>query len=217
MISTTKEYRDIFKTIQEVGDTYGSENTLVVFDIDDTLLVIEHCQKPDGSWTTGIGKLFSCPSEHTEEDLAENIRKIQEQGFSTLALTARGNNLISATQRELARRHFRKKTLIFKGKPYETNIDSVSVPKTKRCKKDEVPPCLKGESSTRPKFLDGVMYANGTHKGLALKRLLEELGDSFQAIVFIDDRKKNTDDVHEVYVNDSTVDVRNFLYLRHRD
>lgn len=216
-VTTTLEMSDVFKTVDMLGEKYGQQNTLVVFDIDDTLLVIEHCQRPDGSWTRGIGKLFHCPSEHTEDILANELRRIQESGYSTIALTARGASLIKPTKRELARRHFRKKTLIFKGKPYLKEFNSVSVPRTRRCKADEIPPCLKGEDSDKPKFLEGVMYANGTHKGLALKRLLEELGDTYSAIVFIDDRKKNTDDVHEVYKNQGSVEVHNFLYLRHRD
>ena len=61
------------------------------------------------------------------------------------------------------------------------------------------------------------MYANGTHKGLALKALLEALNESFKAIVFIDDRVKNTKNMDMIYKDEKTVDLTNFLYLRHRD
>lgn len=213
----TRDYSDVFKRINQVGDQYGSENVLVVFDIDDTLLVIEHCKKPNGEMTRGIGKLYSCPSEHTESDLSLKIASIQDKGFATIALTARGNSLISPTRRELARKHEGLKTFDFAAKPFIQEIKNIKVAKTKRCKKGQTPPCLSGKFSTYPKFLEGVMYANGTHKGLALKALLEALGESFKAIVFIDDRVKNTKNMDMIYKDDKNVDLTNFLYLRHRD
>ena len=93
----------------------------------------------------------------------------------------------------------------------------IAVPRTRKCKQDEIAPCLKGDVSTKPRLIEGVMYANGTHKGLALKALLELKGLEYDAIVFVDDRKKNTDDVHEEFVNQDKIEVISYLYLRHRD
>jgi len=216
-VTTTNEYSDIFPVIKDLGQKYGQENVLVVFDVDDTLLVIEHCKKPDGSMTRGIGKLYNCPSEHTEAILGRSLVEAQRMGIHTIGLTARGNSMIKATQRELARKHQGLKSIDFEGKPFTQELSKVVVEKTKKCKRGEVAPCLTGEVSNRPKFSKGVLYANGTHKGLALKSLLTRLKKSYEAIVFVDDRKKNTDDVDEVYVAQEQIEVDVFLYLRHRD
>jgi hypothetical protein len=213
----TVEYTEVFQKIEELGEDHGQKNVLIVFDIDDTLLVIEHCEKEDGTLTRGIGKLFACPSEHTEKKISHKISDLQKEGFATVALTARGASLVKATQRELARKHPGLKTISFKKAPFKKNAMKIAVPRTRRCKQGEVAPCLKGEVSTKPRLVDGVMYANGTHKGLALKALLELKGLEYDAIVFVDDRKKNTDDVHEVFVNQDKTEVISYLYLRHRD
>lgn len=212
-VTSTVEYSDVFSTIREMGQEYGQENVLVVFDIDDTLLVIDECKGPNGERIKGLGKLFSCPSEHTEKKLSGEIKNIQSEGFATIALTARGNNLISATQRELKRLHDGLFVFNFEGRPFVVDFDQILVPKTKKCKKGELAPCLSGSYSNRPKFIDGVMYANGANKGLALESLLKELKVSFSGIVFIDDRSKNTKNVNEVYKNKDGVDVEVFLYL----
>ena len=216
-VTTTKNYSDIFPVVKDLAQKYGEKNVLVVFDVDDTLLVIEHCKKPDGSLTRGIGKLFACPSEHTEEDLSHSLAEIQKSGIHTVGLTARGNSLVKATQRELARKHEGMKVLDFQKKPFSQNLNKILVAKTRKCKSGETAPCLSGKISDRPKFTKGVMYANGTHKGLALKALLKRLKASYKAIVFVDDRKKNTVNVNQVYVNQDEVEVEVFLYLRHRD
>lgn len=200
----TYDYDDIFSKIEDIEASAGKENLLVVFDVDDTLLVIDHCTH-NGKPTKGIGKLFNCPSFPTEDDLAARLKALQARGIKTLALTARGSNLIRATQRELARQD-----MSFLGLPYEQNLE-IEVPK-KKCKKDEEPPCL----STK-KFIDGVMYAQGSHKGTVLKILLEELGDSYSHIVFIDDRKYNVEDMAETYDSSAEITAYLFLYLLHRD
>ena len=200
----TIEYQQIFAKINDLGQKHGAENILVVFDVDDTLLVIDQCLV-NGEMTKGISKLFNCPSEPTEKDLPEKIEKIQSKGFNTLAITARGTSMIKATQRELIRQN-----IDFLGSPYLEN-QTILKPK-KRCSKRETAPCY-----TKLRFTNGVMYANGSQKGWMLKTLLEYLGDDYKYIVFIDDRKKNIDAVNEVYGNIPGIDMNLFLYLRHRD
>lgn len=216
-IVKTKEYSEVFQSIEAKGLKYGPSNVLVVFDIDDTLLVTPDCRKPDGTWARGNTKLFICPTLHTENNLSLKLDQVQKAGYSTIALTARGNILIESTQRELARVHENSLPLIFKGHPFTDEVQSILVPKTKTCKKGETPPCLSGKYSDRPKFLDGVMYANSTNKGLALKALLNELAREYEAIVFVDDNSKNADNIHAVYKNGNAVDMEVFLYLRHRE
>lgn len=213
----TIEYSEIFQKVSILGEDYGNQNVLVVFDIDDTLLVIDHCEKEDGTLTQGIGKLFACPSTHTEDIVSHEIKSLQGSGFATMALTARGVSLIKPTKRELARKHQGLETLSFAGKPFHKFIKNLAVPKTRKCKQGEQAPCLTGKVSKKPRFEEGVLYANGTHKGLALKAFLALNEASFKAIVFVDDRKKNTDDVHELFKNQEVIEVTSYLYLRHRD
>ncbi len=215
-IIRTKEYGEVFQSIAEKGRIFGASNVLVVFDIDDTLLVTPDCRRSDGSWARGNSKLFVCPTLHTEMDISHRLDQIQKAGYSTISLTARGNVLIESTQRELARWHENALPLTFKGYPFHEEILSIPVPKTKRCKKSETPPCLTGQYSDRPKFIDGVMYANATNKGLALKALLKDLARDYQAIIFIDDNSKNAENIHAVYKYVDSPLMEVFLYLRHR-
>lgn len=99
----TIEYREIFQKVTMLGEDYGNQYVLVVFDIDDILLVIDHCEKEDGTLTQGIGKLFACPSTHTEDIISHEIKSLQGQGFATMALTARGVSLIKPTKKESLR------------------------------------------------------------------------------------------------------------------
>lgn len=215
-VTSTKEYSDVFQTVLDKSAQYGASNVLVVFDIDDTLLVTPECRRPDGTWARGNTKLFVCPTFHTEDDLSLKIDEAQQDGISTIALTARGNVLIEATQRELARLHDGALALDFKGHPFNKDLESIQVPKTKSCKRGETPPCLSGKFTTFPKFVNGVMYANGANKGLSLKALLKDLGKNYKSIIFVDDNRKNTDNVNAVYKKEDNVDMEVFLYLRHR-
>lgn len=216
-MTETMTYADIYPVIDQIAEKDGVENLLVVFDIDDTLLVIDHCQKENGEWTKGIGKLFACPSVHTDDTLSAKIVELQSKGVATIALTARGKNLVRATQRELKREHDGLDIFDFDGLPFSQDISSIEVPKKRKCRQNEEGPCFKDETTTSPKFEDGVMYAQGAHKGAALKNLLELLEVEFKNIVFVDDRDYNTEAVYDVYKDDENTYVESILYLEHRD
>ena len=200
----TLEYEDIFKAIENTEKNVPSDEILVVFDVDDTLLVIDHCMIDD-KLTKGIGKLFKCPSEPTEADLATRIKNIQIRGVNTIALTARGANLIKSTERELKRQGMN-----FFGEPYKGNKEIKKL--KKKCRKKEEPPCY-----SRLKFKNGVMYSQGNNKGWVLKTLLEKLEDEYKYIIFVDDRIRNIDAVESVFKPIEHVEMSLFLYLRHRD
>lgn len=213
----TYEYSEIFPHIEKMIEKYGKDDVLVVFDIDDTLLVIEHCIH-NGKRTRGIGKLYHCPSEHTEKNLSRKIKELQEKGIDTLALTARGKNLVKATERELSRRHGRKPKFDFNFGPFRDREESFKVAKTRRCKRSETPPCLKeGEFTDRALLKKGVFYASGSHKGLGLQAILDRDQRSYSGIVFIDDRKKNTKNMSDSFKKNLQVELLAFLYLKHRD
>ncbi|NQZ00981.1 MAG: DUF2608 domain-containing protein [Bdellovibrionales bacterium] len=214
----TYEYSEIFTAIEQAKQEYANEDILLVFDIDDTLLVIDHCLKEDGTMTKGIEKMYLCPSFHTEDMLSTQIQSYQEQGLPTMALTARGRNLIRVGQRELARVHDEDRPIFdFDGKPFDEDLSRLLVPKTRRCNKGEEAPCLTGEKSRAPKFEDGVLYVSGAHKGLSLQAFFKKMKVSYPKIIFIDDRDYNTRNMRDSFKNDPNTDVEIFLYLRHRD
>ncbi len=209
------QYINIFSQIESIVTNYSPSEVIVVFDIDDTLLHTEDCKLPNGRWANGNQRYVSCPSEHTEEITANKIKELQLKGISVIALTARSNFLIEATQRELARDHNEIEVYDFNVTPFNVTLNSLPIELTKKCSRGQVAPCLKpGQFNTRPSFINGVMYANGAHKGLALKAILKKFGLNKKAIFFVDDKIKNINHVNEVYRN-STTEVTLFHYTKY--
>ena len=52
---------------------------------------------------------------------------------------------------------------------------------------------------------------SGQNKGIMLKTLLHKTGKTFKAVVLVDDGKKNTDDMNNVY-KASDIDVNSYRY-----
>lgn len=214
-VTETLTYQEIFPMVERLGELYGNSKVLLVFDIDDTLLVIDDCEGENNQLITGFAKLFSCPSLHAEEGLANKLQSFQNSGFASMALTARGENLVNASQKELSRKHGSTAIFDFDSKPFDQEIKPLLVPKTKRCKSQETPPCLSGEISTSALFTKGVLYASGLHKGLALKSFLDQVSQDYKAVIYVDDRKNNTSNVFDAF-KDTEMTMEIFLYLRHR-
>ena len=55
------------------------------------------------------------------------------------------------------------------------------------------------------------MMVSGQNKGIMLKTLLNKVGKKFKAVVLVDDGKKNTDNMYNVY-KASQIDVNTYRY-----
>ncbi len=56
------------------------------------------------------------------------------------------------------------------------------------------------------------MMVTGMNKGVMLKHLLQKTGRTFKAIIFMDDTRKNLNNVKESFNKDSDIDLTVFQY-----
>ena len=188
--------------------TFGPDRVLVVFDIDSTLLY-DPLGGPDlGDMKDSEPERFR-PVERalmylkslapTEAGLAGELARLEASGIATYALSARGEDMRDMTMRELARA-------------------GIAFPRAPECgpplcvRRGTLPPAtvlaaareVLGEAELarldfdkgRPVGVsDGVMNAAGLHKGVILRVLLASLGREYDAVIFVDDARKNVDHV----------------------
>lgn len=63
-------------------------------------------------------------------------------------------------------------------------------------------------------YENGVMFLNGEDKGQALSCILSSTKQPIKTILFVDDAIKNTQAVHDAFVNRNDVNVINILYTK---
>jgi hypothetical protein len=186
-------YAEIMKSEKAAPDDVGE--TLWVFDIDETLLVVENCLGKNNSDYMGwIETASTCPAHLTEEEVDEDLKKIQAQGYDTIALTGRGDNLKKATKRELKRNG-----LEFSGHPF-TRKDNFKKPISN--KSDLV-------------FDGGVAYSSGKNKGEALRWVLDKLPRDYSRVIFVDDGVLNVQHLEEAFADEARVQLKIYHYTRY--
>ncbi len=209
-----KVYNEIDSKIKE----FGKKRVLAVFDIDNTLLVINQDLGSDqwfawqsrkikeGDFTNTVAKsfdsllkvqekLYALSGTHpTQNDAALIIKKLQSKGVAVIALTARGHDYRNSTQRELAKNDISFKPSAigvnagFAGKyiPYSLfNLEGSGLTK------EEAVSWRLGKGRN-VSYGDGVFMLAGQHKGAMLRTLLYKTREKFDAIIFVDDKAKNT-------------------------
>jgi hypothetical protein len=193
----------IFKTALQKINQHGAENVLIVFDIDNTLLTANQDfssyawnlwqkklikEKLPHSITDSMNKfykienvLFSMGNMHTpEEFIANSIKELQSSGVSVIALTSRGPQMRSTTERVL-----KNNTLSFNNVSFNKGFPGAYTPKYG-----------KGRSVS---FQNGIYMTAGQNKGLMLKDLLERVNKDYKSIIFTDDLSKHTIHMEEVF------------------
>lgn len=183
-------------TIQDVAQ-HVDKGTLVVFDIDNTLV---ECSQTLGSdqwfcaqikhleekgWThqqalTHVLEMWTEIQHHTtlrpvESHMTQVVRNLQQAGYPVIALTTRSVNVASATKKNL----------------YALGIDLRSTAPLKESvilKHDE-------EESD---YQEGILFTNNGHKGKALWAYLQRAGIEPRKIVFINDKHSHLLPVEEV-------------------
>jgi hypothetical protein len=179
------------------------KNILVVFDIDNTLLAMEQGLGSDRwyEWQKDLSKndpcnphyvgdrfavqgalYFASAMRSTQEDGADQVRAIQDQGLKVIALTSRGMDFQLQTFRELRRNNFSFSYAAIG--PAGGSIEAFV-------------PVADGRLSL---YEDGVFLTAGQHKGQMLFALLEKTATRMPAvIVMVDDKQKNLDAVKETF------------------
>lgn len=193
-VLTFDSYKDIEKLInEEVND-----ETIVVFDIDDTLLHAPNCLPGGGQNIPSFRRwkviLEQCPYFPTEDLVVDIIADLQRDGIATMALTARGGDLIDLTQE-----HLDTLGIDFNGMPFDSSFDFTEQVTTKK----------------KLYFRSGVAWASGTSKGKALRLFQTKVYPTpYKKIIFLDDNKKNINSVASQFRKDTDVEVFSVHYTR---
>jgi hypothetical protein len=196
-----------------IQDNAKPETTLVIFDIDDTLLEAKdfvgsgkwynwqrgrEVTSPDGQIFTSqpserfycifrtLGSLFEFGStELTQANIPEILNSVN--GFDNLILTARTTKYRAPTERELNKHHidFSSKHLLENNETLIFNFND-------------------GNRTAEVTYRNGIVMVSGLNKGLVLKEILEQVDKDYQNIYFIDDSRRNIDDMAAVWKNDKT-------------
>lgn len=216
-IIQTNDYTDITAKVAAELEQHAVADTLIVLDIDNTVLTSSvdlggdiwyqwqrgklavkptDEQKVDCLFEDAIGLLYELnPQVLVEVSVPETIQRWQSDGYTMMALTSRSPKYRAATERELL------------SKGIDFNVTALAPEGEPTPEYREVP---KRELS----YSRGVMMTTGMDKGDMLKLILARTERSFDKIVFVDDSQKNIDNVNAAYQDDESVDVTLIHYTR---
>ncbi|MFT4629377.1 MAG: hypothetical protein ACI8PV_000490 [Dinoroseobacter sp.] len=207
----------IVTEVASLNAKYGEKNTLIVLDIDNTLLTStidiggdiwyqwqtnklevkpSEAQKVKCLFQDSIGLLYElAPMELTENSLPEKIQQWQSGGNSVFALTSRAPKYRAATERELSS----------KGIDFEASALSP---------KGDIAPIYREVLKRELSYMKGIMMTSGMNKGEMLSYILEKTARHFNAIVFVDDSEKNISNVYEEFKSRTDIDSNLFHYVK---
>jgi hypothetical protein len=217
---TTNSMTAVVSKVQEKVSSYGTENVVVVFDIDNTLLTAINDLGSDQwySWQDGLmkdpnckptcvatesGKLLEAQAllytigkmKTTEVDLPTKIKTLQSMGVKIVLLTSRGTNVRNLTETALNTNglNFAPSTIDVKNDVPADYLpyDLNDLSRSGLTAYDVKTAAL---GPARPvSFMNGVYMTSGQNKGIMLKVLLNKYGVNPKAIVYADDLQKHVD------------------------
>ena len=213
----TSTFNTVISDLVTINKKYGEANVLIVLDIDNTLLTSSVDIGGDIWYQWQRGDLEVKPSEEqtvkclfedsigllyelgtmdlTESSLPAVLSDWQSNGNTVMALTSRAPKYRSATERELI------------NKGFDFNITALAP-------LGEKAPVYREIRGRELSYMNGIMMTSGMNKGEMLSYLLEKTNRNFAAIVFVDDSKKNIDNVYNKYVGRKDIDVKLYHYLK---
>lgn len=167
LVGSTDELQLVTELSIDLAKTYGGERILVVLEIDDTLLA--------APGNTGIDPCGSgLPMQPVQDDAAEQVQRLQEEGLKVMVLTSRDASCRDQTLGSLAENGFNFSTSAW---PPATGYAEAF--KLKGGKKKVV-------------YKDGVFFTSGQDKGIMLKALLEKSGAADPVLVIATDHQKQS-------------------------
>ena len=199
----TADLGDVTADALDLAERAGSEQVLMVFDIDNTLLAMEQGLGSDQwyDWQKDLGKQDPCNPHNvgdrfavqaalyfasamrpTQQDAAEQVKTIQQSGIAVIALSSRGADYRLQTFRELRRSGFSFFSSAI-GPP--GGYAQVFIPE---------------QDGRLSRYEDGVFLTAGQHKGQMLYALLRKTGTEMPAVIVLaDDKQTNLDAVKETF------------------
>jgi len=211
-------FKDVIKTVQTQNKLHSVENVLVILDIDNNILTSEtdigsdvwyqwqrgklavkptKAQKVDCLFQDSIGLLYELGTMRLiENDVPAIIADWQKAGNTVIALTSRSPLYRTATERELSRAgiDFNESALKVKG--------------------EEKTPVFREVIKRPSSYMKGVFMTTGQNKGEMINYLLAKTGQKFDAIIFVDDTKKNISNVYNAFKDNKSVDTYVFHYTK---
>ncbi|MCP3674081.1 MAG: DUF2608 domain-containing protein [Gammaproteobacteria bacterium] len=205
-----------------VKDNPSKESTLIIFDIDDTLLENNnfvgsgkwyHWQRGRESFDSKgnlvsiddkdkfmcmfgtLGTLFELATTKLSQDDAAQIVN-QLKSYDSMILTARTYGFRSATEREL-RNHgidLKDKHLMAEGTGLEFILDE-------------------NAPTAKITYKNGIVMSSGRNKGLVLRAILSKVNKRYKYIYFIDDSRSNVEFMANEWSDDPT-EVNIFHYTK---
>lgn len=218
-VSQILKVSDLAAAIEQ-AETLPLGSTLVVLDIDDTLLTAAEFFGSDKwyDWQRGraldpfgqalaiaeadkvsclfdtLGVSYEIATNHpTQENMAALVKQVNND---LLILTARSSAYRAATMRELGRNglDFSSKALTPVNVGYHYDFTH-------------------GGRSARVSYVDGVFMVQGMDKGVMLLDLLARTGRDYEAVLFVDDKKRNIDNMAKALRN-TGIDFYGFHYVK---
>lgn len=219
---------------KDIAQKYASlhvpmSRTLMVFDLDDTLMTMS---KPLGSvgwwdWQSGLlknsrikGPRFAADMEHlsrvqkilfervpmelTDKDALYFLQHAAARGATLLGLTARGSELQTVTLTQLRDNGFiEKDRSLFRQNGLRIHHQT-SVKGAFAC------PAFRHA----PAYRQGVLFLAGGDKGQALLCALSQSDRTYQAILFVDDSRLNNRAMAKVFAESGDILVLNVNFTR---
>jgi hypothetical protein len=222
----------------ELARRYGTENVLLVYDIDNTLLTANQSFGGDAwfNWQVGAitsgdkvnsvapdinglievqSALFAIGKMHAVDSAGPTVfNQLAKEGFNTLLLTSRGSNNRDATERELSRNGF-----VTAIKPLGSHgIPGKFIPYDlqhieESCMTNEEAKALKLGTAVSVTLVEGLFMTSGQHKGAMLRSLLCRLHQSVRAVLFIDDTPKNVVRMHDA-IDSTAIELQTIRYSK---
>jgi FMN phosphatase YigB (HAD superfamily) len=189
------------------------ESTLVIFDIDDTLLEAVNFVGSDKwyAWQRGkevyghngelikvkeeqvyacmfsiLGTLFDLgTSKLTQPDSAKIVTDLKD--YNLMLLTARTYSFRRATERELNINgiDFSNNHLVEANKTLDFSLND-------------------GKRTDRVTYFRGLVMSSGLDKGKVLRQVLSRIGKSYKSIYFVDDSRRNINNMVNEWKNDDS-------------
>jgi hypothetical protein len=229
-IRDTSDFADVAAAVDRYCDQYGAEHVLLVLDLDNTLLAMNH---PLGSdqwfeWQRSLmakdpkspecvaadlpglldaqGVLYNLGRMHpTQPDLPALMKKLQDRGISTVVLTSRGDEFRVATERELKRNgfDFARTALPVKGLPRGKFLPyDPANPEGYGLTKGELEAYGVKEKDLKPiSYENGIMMTSGQHKGVMLLTLLHRQNRDIKAVAHDEDNDRNVGRIFSALTN----------------
>ncbi len=181
----------------------GKDRVLVVFDLDNTLLAMAQGLGSDQwyEWQKRLSRedpcnprntgnrfavqgalFFASAMRPTQKDAARQVKNVQALGLPVIVVSSRGTDYRLQTFRELRRNGM------------DFSRSAIGPPG------GYPQPFVPVENGRPSRYEDGVFLTTGQHKGRMLYALLRKTGTPLPAaIVAVDDKRKNLDDVVETF------------------